>query len=116
MVSTRRGTKSREVIQEVVSSGDCGEDYERSGPASSRSPKSKPSIKPISKQKGKQPGGRRNVGKLSRLPIIPLDVLYEVIYGLIYVADGTPADVFADIPPCPSSGFTTDVMDQQSLS
>ena len=51
-----------------------------------------------------------------RSPVIPLDVLYEVIHGLIHVADGMPADAFVDILSCPSSGSTADVVDKQDLS
>lgn len=119
MVSTRRSTKSRELIQEDVSSGDIREDYdpgECSGPASSRSSKSKASINSISKQNGKQPRGRRSAGRLPKLPVVPLDILYEVIYGLIHIADEIPADVFTDILSCPSSGSITDILDQQSRS
>jgi len=100
MVSTRQSTKSREVAQEGASSGDSGEDYDpggRSGPATARSSKSRASITPISKQKGKQPEKRRYGGKLSRSPVVPLDVLYEVIYGLILVAGWMPADALVDI-------------------
>jgi len=119
MVSTRRSTKSREISQEGGSSGDSGggrDPGERSRPASTRSPKSRASIKHISKQKGKQLEKRRNIGKLLKSPVLPLDVLYEVIYGPVHIADGMPADAFVGITSCPSSGSTADVVDQQNLS
>jgi len=91
MVSTRRNTKPREVTQEGASFGNSGEVHhpgEHSRPASIPSSKSKASITLISRQKGKQLEKRRSVGKLSKLPVLPPDVLYEVIYGPVHIADG----------------------------
>lgn len=81
MVSTQQSTESYQVVGEGGPPGDSGEDYdpeESSGPLAARRPKPRLSGKGAPKQKGKQCGGRRYVGRLSRLPDMPLDILYEV--------------------------------------
>ena len=47
------------------------------------------------KENEKQPEGRRDAGKLSMLPDMPFDILYEVRHGNIFVADnGIYEDAF----------------------
>ena len=47
------------------------------------------------KENEKQPGRRRDVGKLSMLLDMPFDILYEVSHGIIFVADnGMDEDAF----------------------
>lgn len=98
MVSTR-STNSRQVVQEAVPSSDSGEDYdpekEPSCSVVTRGSKSRTARKATVKEKGKQPEKRRNAGKLSRLPDMPLDVLYEVSYRPKFIAD----DGMDDDPP-----------------
>jgi hypothetical protein len=99
MVSARRNTKPPQITQGGVSSGGSGGDYglekEGSGSVIARRTKSRASGKASSKQKGKQPEGRRNTGKLSKLPDMPLDVLYEVGYGINSATDdGVDDDAF----------------------
>jgi len=116
--------KSRQVVQEDTSASDSGEDYhpEEDGPDSvvARGPKSRASTRTTSKQKGKQHQKRRNAGKLSRLPDMPLDILYEVSHRTKYIIyDGVPEPMdlmFADILPRSSGGPTADVVGQQALS
>ena len=83
-----------QVVQENVSCDGSGEDYDHKGLGSSsvaaQRLESRASKKAVSKQKGKQPEKRRIAGKLSKLPDMPLDILYEVrrrinpatLYGL----------------------------------
>jgi hypothetical protein len=73
--------KSHRIFREDVSSGDSGEDYDSEeglGSVTRGGRESGASRIVTSKQKGKQPEKRRNAGKLSKLPGMPLDVLYEV--------------------------------------
>ena len=74
-------------VREDVSCGDSDEDYDpdekRSRPATERGSKSRASKKVASKQKGKRPEKRRKAVKLSKLPDMPLDILYEVGHGSI---------------------------------
>ena len=96
MVSTRQSTKHR---RGDASPGDSGEDYcseEGSGSVAVRGPKSRTSRKATPKQKGKQPGKRRRAGKLSKLPDMPLDILYEVSYGINSVDCDKVDDGFGD--------------------
>ena len=87
MVSTRQSTKRRQTVREGAHLGDSGEDYdpgdESSGLPKARRPKPRASGKGTSEQKGKQRGGRRNAGRLSKLPDMPLDILYEVSGGIV---------------------------------
>jgi hypothetical protein len=94
MVSTRQSTKYR---RGDVTPGDSGEDYcseEGSGSIAVRGPKSRTSRKATSKKEGKQPVKRRRAGKLSKLPDMPLDILYEVSYGINSVDGGEVDDGF----------------------
>ena len=88
MVS-KQSTKLHRIVREDLPSGDSGEDYdpEEKGSGHSMAQKPRTSAKATSKQKGKQRGGRRNVGKLSKLPDMPLDILYEVSHRIISVTD-----------------------------
>jgi len=107
MVSTRQGTKSCQIVQDDPS-GDNGEDYgpeeEGSGSIMTQESKSKASGKAVSKQKGKQPERRRGTGRLSKLPDMPLDVLYEVRRTLGPITNcGISGDVFDTCRYSPSS-------------
>lgn len=111
MVSTRRSKKPRQATEEGAPSGDSGKDSdpdERLGPVSPHRPESKVLMK--ARQKGKRPEKRRNAH--SNSPDVPLDVMYEVIYGLIRIGGGIHTDALIDIPSGPSGGSTADIMDQ----
>ena len=88
MVS-KQSTKLHRIVREDLPSGDSGEDYdpEEKGSGHSMAQKPRTSAKATSKQKGKQRGGRRNVGKLSKLPDMPLDILYEASHRIISGTD-----------------------------
>jgi len=74
---------------------------EGSDSVAARGPKSIAPIKATPKKKGKQPEKCRNAGKLSRLPDMPSDVLYEVGHRTGYIThDGIPQlmhSAFTDI-------------------
>ena len=92
MASAWWDTKSPQIAQGVVSSGDSGKCWDPeeggSGSVPARGPKSGASRRVASRQKGKQPEKRRNVGMLSKLPDMPLDIVYEVSSGIIPITDG----------------------------
>ena len=118
MLSARRNTKVHRTVQEDVSCGDsnkdCDPDEECSRPVTERGSKPRASKKVASKQKGKQPEKRRNAGKLSKLPDIPLDILYEVGRGSILSPRPVTCimmhSVFVDILSCPPGGSLADVV------
>ena len=88
MVPAGRSATSRQVIREGVPLDNNSENYNPEGEGSDPSMTRRPTPREgTSKQKGKQRGGRRNTGKLSKLPDMPLDILYEVSYRTISVTD-----------------------------
>ena len=105
MASARRNATLPQIPQGGVFSGDSGKAHDpetkSSGSATSRGPKSRASRKAASKQKGKQPNKRRrNIGKLSKLPGMPLDVLYEVSHRIISDPDDGVCDNVFGIYRC----------------
>ena len=92
MASAWWSMKSPQIAQGDLSSGDSGKYWDQeeggSGSVPARGPKSGASRRVASRQKGKQPEKRRNVGMLSKLPDMPLDILYEVSSGIIPITDG----------------------------
>ena len=78
-------------------------DPARRTPLTAHEPKSRALKTSISKKSGNQSGECHNAGELSRLPDLPLDVLYEVRHGIISVTDnGVDRDdslAFTDILP-----------------
>jgi len=79
-----------------VSSDDISkdDDLEEQGSAfiTARGPKSRTSENATLKQKVKRSGKRRDAGKLSKLPDMPLDVLYDVSYIIVSIADDEVSD------------------------
>ena len=94
MVSTPQGAKPQD-----LPFGDSGEVHrsEEADPdplTARRSGKPRAPGKVTSKQKGKRREGRRNAGKLSKLPDMPLDILYEVSHRIIFITGDSAYDVF----------------------
>ena len=89
-------TKSPQTVRGITS-GDIGkdDDPEKRGLPSfpTRGPKPGASGKTTSKRKGK----RRDVGKLSRLPDMPLDIIYDVSYRIVSIANDGKSDNLLDI-------------------
>jgi len=120
MVSAQRSSKRLRTARNGRSSGGGSGDQEPGPEASglssgkTRGPKSGASGAAAPKENGKQPWRHNDVGELSKLLEMPLDVLYEVSPGIVSVADdGIKIHfAFADIISCPSVGSTADVMDQ----
>lgn len=106
-----------------VTSGDIGkdEDPEKRGSAafSARGPKFRVSGNTASKKKWKHPGTRRDAGRLSRLPDMPLDVMYDVSYRIASIAGGGVYDNLMDLyrySLLSPDGFTPNIVGQQGLS
>ena len=110
MVSAERCARSPRITQGDGSSGGNGEHYgpERSDEEATSSvtapgPKPKASRKVASKRKEKQPKKLRDEGELSKLPSMPLDILYEVSPRIDPVTDGGILDdglqIFAFVHP-----------------
>ena len=96
MASAWWNTKSLQIAQGDVYSGGGGKHYnpekEGSGSVTAQGPKSGTSRKVASRRKGKQSEKGRNVGMLSKLPDMPLDILYEVSSRIISVTNGRISD------------------------
>ena len=96
MVSAWWNAKSPQIAQGDVSPGGSGKYYDPerdgSGSVTAQGPKSGASRKVTSRQKGKQSEKRRDVGMLSKLPDMPLDILYEVSSRIISTTDGRVYD------------------------
>lgn len=92
MSPAQQTTGPQHIVRGNTSSLDGGEDnpqeHSRSVTAKFKAPK-----KVASKQKGKQPKKNRNTAKLSKLPDMPLDILYDVSYRInSFVDDGIDND------------------------
>ena len=59
---------------------------------------------------------KRRKGKLSKLPDMPLDVLYEVSFGQLEGIKGRLRCLDADLLPPSSAGSPQDLMDNQGIS
>ena len=83
MVSTRQAGKSRKIAEKDFSPADSGDEYEEgtSEPSKTRGTKRVRTSKTT--HKDKQQGKRRKTAKLSMLPDMPVDVLYEVRGSLL---------------------------------
>ena len=94
MVSTRRNAKIHQIVQGVPCD-DSGEDCDHDGLGSSSVTAQRPGSRAPKKAVSKQKGKHRIAGKLSKLPDMPLDILYEVRHRIYSVAlDGLNHDAF----------------------
>ena len=91
MGPVQRCTKSPRIARGVVPSSERSRshdpDKEGSGSVTTQGSRSRDPRKATLKRKWKQPEKLRNAGKLSKLPDMPLDVLYEVSYRTIPATD-----------------------------
>ena len=83
MVSTRRAGKARKIAEEVFSPADSGDEYEEGVSEPSKTRGTKRARIPKATYKDKQQGKRRKTAKLSMLPDMPVDILYEVRGSLL---------------------------------
>jgi hypothetical protein len=83
MVSTRRAGKARKIAAEVSSPADSGDEYEEGTPKPNKTRGTKRARTSKTTSKDKQQEKRRKKGKLSMLPDMPIDVLYEVRGSLL---------------------------------
>jgi len=111
---------AKQIAQDDVSRGDGDEDCDSeeggSRPVTKIGPIPKVPRKAASEWKGKQPEKYRDAGKLSKLPDMPLDILYDVSYRTNATTEEslltTIHPVFADILSCSPEGSTADIAGQ----
>jgi hypothetical protein len=114
MGSTRRANKSRKTVKEESLPCDSGEEYEERTPEPSktRGTKRARTAKTTAKDKGGQK--RRKKAKLSMLPEMPVDILYEVGIPLFCRAF-VDAEWLPDIFPCSPKGPASYLLDRKGF-
>ena len=78
MVSTKQTREARKTAEKVFSPADSGNEYEEDTSESSKMRGTKRARTSKTVSKDKQQGKRRKTAKLSMLPDMPVDILYEV--------------------------------------
>ena len=78
MVSTRRAGKTPKSAEDVSPPADSGDEYEDPVPEHNKTRGTKRARTAKATVKGKQQEKRRKKAKLSRLPEMPIDILYDV--------------------------------------
>ena len=78
MVSTRQAAKTRESAEEGSPPADGGDEYEEHAPEPNKTGGTKRARTAKTTVKGRQQEKRRKKAKLSMLPEMPVDILYEV--------------------------------------
>lgn len=89
MVSTRQARKTRKLSERGSSPADSGEEYEEKAPEPSKTGGTKRVRASKTTVKNKQQVKRRKKAKLSMLPDMPIDILYEVCV-CVPVTSGVP--------------------------
>lgn len=84
MVSTRQAGKTRKSAEESSPPADSGEEYEERTPEPNKTRGTKRARTAKTAVKGKQQEKRRKKAKLSMLPGMPVDILYEVRGNLLH--------------------------------
>ena len=84
MVSTRQAGKSRKSAEESFAPADSGDECEERTPEPGKTRGTKRAKTAKTTVKEKQKGKRRKKAKLSMLPEMPIDILYEVRGSLLY--------------------------------
>ena len=122
MLPARPRSKSCQTFREGVPSDNGDEDYGPKDASHSVATRGRKSTAPTTatlKRKGKQPGKRRNAGKLSKLPNMPLDILYDVSHKVDSFTDDRidnhPFNGDADTLSRSPVGPTTDIASQQGI-
>jgi len=82
--SAQSNTKSRQIVQEDVSASNVDEGSGSGGSRSVTTRGHKPRVSTTTtlERKGEQPEEHRNIGQPSKLPKMPLNVLYEVSHRM----------------------------------
>ena len=78
MVSTRQTIKARKIAEKASSPADSGGEYEEGASESSKTRGTKRAKTSKTASNDKQQAKRRKTAKLSMLPDMPVDILYEV--------------------------------------
>ena len=106
MVSTRQAGKTRKVVEEGSHPIDTGEEYEEPTPEFDETRSTKRARTAKTTAKGEQEEKRRKKTKLSMLPEMPVDILYEVRRCLLRRAlpdTSTPTDILSRPPKGPDA-------------
>lgn len=115
MVSTRQAGKTRKSAAAAPSPADSGDEYEERTPESSKTGGIKRVRASKTTAKGNQQGKRRKIAKLSMLPDMPIDILYEVRESFLYhvFVDAKWLPDILSRPPERSDGDLLDFEDSQ---
>ena len=97
-------------MKEVIPPADSGDEYEERAPEPNKTRGTKRVRTAKTTVKGKQQDKRRKKAKLSMLPGMPIDILYEVRESLLHLAL-VEARASPDIFPCPPEGPTVHLLD-----
>ena len=101
MVLSRQAGKTRKFAEEGSPPANSGEEYEKRTPAPNKARGTKRARTAKTTVKGKQQEKRRKKSKLSMLPGMPVDILYEVRGSLLrggHVDAIPPPDIFSRPP------------------
>lgn len=118
MVSTRQGTKTRESAKELSSPADSGDEYEERTPEPTKTRGTKRARSSKATAKDKQEESRRKRAKLSMLPDMPIDILYDVGVSFphwVFLDAKRLADIFSGPPSRPDADLL-DFEDSQRVS
>ena len=115
MVSTRQVGKTRRSVEEGTPPADGGEEYEELAPEPNKTRGTKRARVAKATVKGKEQEKRRKKAKLSMLPGMPVDILYEVRRPLLYHDVAVNAEPFPDIFSRPPKGLDARLLDCEGL-
>jgi hypothetical protein len=113
MVLTRQAKKTRKSAEEDFSPADGSNEYEERTPELDETRGTKRARTAKTTVKDKQQERRRKKAKLSMLPEMPVDILYEVRGSLLHYV---PADakMFPDIFSRPPTGSNAHLLDGEN--
>jgi hypothetical protein len=106
MVSTRQAEKARKVVKGGSSPAHSGDEHEEPTPEPDRTRGTKRARTTKMTDDGKEQKKRRKKAKLSRLPEMPVDILYEVRGSHLYyslVDTKKSPDLFSSPPERPNA-------------
>lgn len=113
MVSTRRAESARKSAEDSSPPVDSGDEYEERTPEPNKTRGTKRARSTKTTVKGKQQGKRPKKAKLSMLPEMPVDILYEVRGSLLHHGI-INAKTFPDILSRPPKGSNAHFLDGES--
>ena len=114
MVSTRQAGKTRKPTGKASSPADSGDEYEERTPQPSKTGGTKRARASKTAVKDKKQEKRRKTAKLSMLPGVPIDILYEVRGSLLHHTF-PDAKRLPDIFSRPPKRINADLLDFENL-